>query len=256
MRVLFCDLIPLLANKMNPARYCFPILLGLIFHSVKAQEPNNGTPTDYQDPSFRVVKSPDGENYFPKGRESYYTKYYRAANLPSMLAKREPKGHLRFRLAILPSFTKPLFLTYSRGVEGATIEITRLSLRRLDNSPEPGPIELTGKIAIGDRLAKRLEADAVDPSIRLPLRQYSEKQRQLLQPLDGCTWILEVSTDKDYTMEDVASPEWMGHPDPEIIDEFNLPKVDTSFFIEFCEKLLDVTDLRVPENGAPENEDG
>ncbi|MCP5546370.1 MAG: hypothetical protein H7A50_03250 [Akkermansiaceae bacterium] len=201
-----------------------------------------------------MVKSPDGEKYFPKGKERYYTKYYRAAKLPSMLTKREPEGQTRFRLAILPSFTKPLFLTYSRNATGATIEITRLSLRRIDDGLEPGPIELTGKVAIGDRLAKRLEADAVDPDIRLPLRQYTEKQRQLLQRLDGCTWILEVSTDRDYSMEDVSSPEWMGNVDPKLRDEFNLPKVDTSFFIEFCETLLNLTDLRAPENGAPENE--
>ncbi len=46
---------------------------------------------------------------------------------------------------------------------------------------------------------------------------------------------------------------WLaGNVDPEIIQEFNLPKVDTSFFVEFCETLLDATDLKAPENGAPE----
>jgi hypothetical protein len=239
---------------MNPARYFFIILIGLSCNSVKAQDPNNDSPSEHEDQAAQVVKSPDGENYFPKGKESYYTKYYRAANLPSLLSKREPEGHLRFRLAILPSFTKPLFLTYSRGAEGATIEITRLGLRKVDGNLELGPMELTGKVAIGEHVAKQLEADAVDPNIRLPLRQYTEKQIQLLQLLDGCTWILEVSTDKAYTMADVTNPEWMGHPDPKIVEQQNLPKVDTTFFIEFCAKLLDITDLRVPENGAPEND--
>ena len=234
--------------------------MGLGFHSTKAEQPDNVIPQSdgsaqaaVEDPTFRVVKSPDGQSYFPRGKESYYTKYYRAANLPSMLKKREPKGHVRFRLAILPSFTKPLFLTYYRGPEGGTIEITRLSLRSVNNRLELGPVELTGNVIIAERHAKRLESDAIDPGIRLPLRQYTEKQRQLLASNDGCTWILEVSTDKDYTMEDVASPEWMGNVDPKTREEFNLPKVDTSFFIEFCEKLLNVTDLRAPENGAPEN---
>lgn len=228
--------------------------MGLFLYSAKGQEADKGTQTELEDPAFRVVKSPDGEDYFPKGKESYYTKYYRAANLPSMLTKREPKGHVRFRLAILPSFTKPLFLTYSRDAKGTTIRITRVSLRSVDNRLELGGIELTGEVAIGDRLAKRFEEDAIDPSIRRPLRQYSEEQRQLLQPLDGCTWILEVSTDTDYTIEDVSSPEWMGNVDPEIMKKYDLPKVETSFFVDFCQKLLDTTDLRAPENGAPENE--
>ena len=147
--------------------------MGLFLYSAKGQEADKGTQTELEDPAFRVVKSPDGEDYFPKGKESYYTKYYRAANLPSMLTKREPKGHVRFRLAILPSFTKPLFLTYSRDAKGTTIRITRVSLRSVDNRLELGGIELTGEVAIGDRLAKRFEEDAIDPSIRRPLRQYS-----------------------------------------------------------------------------------
>jgi hypothetical protein len=239
---------------MNPAHYFFPVLIGLFLHSAEAQEAIIDTAIEQEDQAFRVVKSPDGEDSFPKGKESYYTKYYRAADLPSMLNKREPKGHVRFRLAILPSFTKPLFLTYSRDESRAIIGITRLSLRSVDNRLEIGPVELTGTVAISDRLARRLETDAVDQNIRLPLRQYTEKQRQLLQPLDGCTWILEVSTDKDYTMEDVSSPEWMGNVDQKTREEFDLPMVDTSLFIEFCEMLLNATDLRAPENGAPENE--
>ncbi len=230
--------------------------MGLFLFSAKGQEADKGAQTEQEDPAFRVVKSPDGDDYFPKGKERYYTKYYRAANLPSMLTKREPKGHVRFRLAIIPSFTKPLFLTYSRDDEGAAIAVTRLSLRSVNSRLQLGPIELSGKVAIGDLIAKQLEADALDPNIRLPLRQYTEDQRQLLQPLDGCTWILEVSTDKDYTMADVSSPQWMGNVDPKLREEHNLPKVDTRYFIEFCERLLNITDLRAPENGAPENEEG
>ncbi len=246
---------------MRTTSKCLFLVLWLALHAATAEQssvtpPQDGdaAPSDVDDPAFEVFKSPDGESYFPTGKESYYTKYYRAANLPSLLTKRAPKGHVTFRLGILPSFTKPLFLTYARTADGPAIEVTRLSLRSVENRLELGPIELTGKVVVGDRLAKRLEADAIDPNTRLPLRQYTEEQRQLLQPLDGCTWILEVCTDSDYTMEDVSSPGWMGNVDPEVIEKNNLPKVDTRFFIEFCDRLLDVTDLKAPENGAPEND--
>ena len=74
---------------------------------------------------------------------------------------------------------------------------------------------------------------------------------------DGCTWILEVSTDTDYTMEDIWSPESMGNIDPETLKRFNLPKVDTKWFIEFCDTLLKTADMKVPEYRISElHEDG
>jgi hypothetical protein len=200
-----------------------------------------------EDPAFRIVKSPDGEAYFPPGKESYYTQYYQAAKLPSMQFKREEKGKVRFRLAILPSFTKPLFLTYSRGANGAVIEITRLNLRSANNSLEPGDVELSGKVAVGSRIARRLEADAIDPSVRKPLGSLTDEQRQIYQGMDGCTWILEVATETDYTMEDVWSPESIGNMDPKILEKFKVPKVDTKWFIDFCDTLLKISDMKVPD---------
>jgi hypothetical protein len=92
---------------MNPLRYYLLILISLGFYSAKAEEPDNSalnagasTPNEIDQSALHVQKSPDEEEYFPKGRASYYTKYYRAAKLPSMLTKRQPKGNLTFRLAI------------------------------------------------------------------------------------------------------------------------------------------------------------
>jgi hypothetical protein len=199
------------------------------------------------DPTFRIVKSPDGEAYFPPGKESYYTRYYQAAKLPSMQFKREEKGKVSFRLAILPSFTKPLFLTYSRGKEGASIEIKRIELRRVKDSLEPGDLELAGKVVVGERIAKNLEAEVIEPSVRKPLGSLTDQQRQVYQGMDGCTWILEVSTETDYTMEDVWSPESIGNMDPKDLEELKLPKVDTKWFIEFCDSLLKLSDMKLPE---------
>lgn len=203
---------------------------------------------DSEDSTFRIMKSPDGEAYFPPGKECYYTRYYRAANLPSMQFKREEKGKVRFRLSILPSFAKPLFLTYSRGKDGASIEIKRIQLRRTTYGWEPDEVELAGKVLIGNRIANRLEADVIEPEIRKPLSHLTKEQRGLYGGGDGCTWILEVSTDKDYTMEDIWSPESISDIDPELLEKFKLPKVETKWFIEFCDALLKYTDMKLPES--------
>jgi hypothetical protein len=61
-----------------------------------------------------------------------------------------------------------------------------------------------------------------------------------------------VATDKSYSMQEIPNPEYYGNVDKKMIDEYKLPIVDMSFFIEFYEKLLELTDLRLPENGALE----
>lgn len=237
----------------------FTIITFLLLHASAVEKTDDGAKQaetseslDSEVPTFQIVKSPDGEAYFPPGKESYYTRYYQAAKLPSMQFKREEKGKVRFRLAILPSFTKPLFLTYSRGADGAVIEITRLNLRSANNRLEPGDVELSGKVAVGSRIARRLEADAIDPSVRKPLGILTDEQRQMYQGLDGCTWILEVATETDYTMEDVWSPESIGNMDRKILEKFKLPKVETKWFIEFCDSLMKISDMKLTEQSISE----
>lgn len=190
---------------------------------------------------------------FRPAGESYYTKYYRAAKLPSLLSKREEKGKVRFRLAILPSFTKPIFLTYSRGPKGGEIEITRLGLlRNQADELEPGEVELTGRMWVGKRMTRILENDVIQPEIRKPYAHLTQEQRDLYGGLDGCTWILEVSTDTDYTMEDIWCPGEEAGIDPETLKEYNLPKVDTQWFRKFGETLLEITDMTVPGARIPD----
>lgn len=239
--------------KTIPA--CILMCTCLWIHAAQAQQPDGATaktepsPPEESKPYIPpVLKSPEGEAYFPAGRESYYTEYYRAAKLPSLLTKREEKGKVRFRLAILPSFTKPIFLTYSRSAEGGEIEITRLDLlRNAADELEPGKVELSGKVSVGKRIARNLEADAIDPDIRTPLSHLTKEQRDLYKGFDGCTWILEVSTDTDYTMEDIWSPGMEATIPPEYLKEHNLPKVDTKWLQKFGESLLEITDMKESE---------
>lgn len=223
----------------------------LVIHISSAQteegkpSAEKSAPSEVGDPTFAVVKSPDGKAYFPKGKESDYTRYYRAAELPSLLNQRAHEDRIVFRLAMIPSFTKPLFLTYYSDSEGAHIEVKRLSLRKnATNSPEPGKVELSGKITIGKNDAKRLEQELRFDVVRQPLKKLTNDQRLAYQGLDGCTWILEVATDKDYTMEDIWSPKLIGNIDPKILAENNLPKVNTKRFIEFYTMVLEMTDMK------------
>lgn len=238
--------------KTIPA--CILMCTCLWIHTAQAQQPDGATaktepsPPEESKPYIPpVLKSPEGEAYFPPGRESYYTEYYRAAKLPSLLAKREEKGKVRFRLAILPSFTKPIFLTYSRSAEGAVIEVTRLDLLvNQANQLEPGKVELSGKVSVGKRIARNLEADVIHPEIRTPFSHLTEEQRDMYGGFDGCVWILEVSTDTDYTMEDIWSPGAEKSLPQKVLDEYNLPKVDTQWFQKFGESLLEITDMKIP----------
>ncbi len=198
----------------------------------------------FEDPVSEVVAAPDGKAYFPKDKEGYYTKYYRAAKLPSMQFKREEKGKVRFRLAILPSFGKPLFLTYMRNADEVAIEIKRLRMSVAKGELEPVDIELSGMVVVGGLIARNLEQSVLEPSVRRPFGEITEIQRQAYQGLDGCIWILEVSTDSDYTMEEIWSPETIASIEPEIREKFNLPKVDMIEFIRFRDYLLEISDMQ------------
>lgn len=198
-----------------------------------------------------LIKSPAGEDYFPEGKVTYPTNHYRAAKLPSMQFKREEKGNVRFRLAVFPSEAKPIFLTYSRCATGASIEVTRLQLRIDNNNLQLGDIDLCGKVAVGNRIARVLEADAISPSIRNPLAGLTEVQRQFCEGLDGSTWVIEVSTDIDYTVNCIWTPEAI-LAEPLIFEELKKQKVDVNLIagnlnelILFRDLLLELTDMKM-----------
>lgn len=226
-----------------------PVLTILLFVATVGVEAEDSKNTDA---GFTgAAKSPNHQAYFPEDAGISDT-YYRAALLPSLFHKREDKGHLRFRLAMFPSFSKPLFLTYSRGAEGASIEITRLQLRWVNDVLEPAGVELNGNVEVGNRIAELLEEKVVTSRIRTPLSYLTKEQKQMVQGLDGTTLIIEVSTEKDYTVNEIWTPE-------AIISEAKLLEVlrqqqvdvesmvdDLKKFIAFREYLLDIVGIKEP----------
>ena len=207
-----------------------------------------------------MIKSPDGEAYFPDGKGGSET-CYRAALLPSMLHKREEKGSVRFRLAIFSSFSKPIFLTYSRGGGGASIEITRLQLywvretlefAGFDKTLEPAGIELSGKVVLGNRIANILEEEVMKPRVRTPLSYLTKEQRQMAQGLDGTRYVIEVSTDVDYTVNRIWTPEVLINQ-MQLLKVLKQQEVDVESmvdelmkFIDFRDHLLDLVGIQEP----------
>ena len=128
-------------------------------------------PKDNQAPA---CADPAGKPYFPKDRESYYAEYYRAANLPSLQDLHLDKGEVRFRVAFLPSFSKPLFLTYARDKDSGLISIARLS-GRLVEGEQPGKVELQGAVRMKPKVAEAFEKLAAWPEVREPLKALDER---------------------------------------------------------------------------------
>lgn len=224
--------------------------------------PKDANATTEEEP---VVNDPAGNPYFPKGRDSYYTKLYRAANLPSMQSMRVNKGEVRFRLAFLPSFSRPLFLSYARDKDKGIISVARLS-GRLVLGHEPGTIEMQGAVQIKPEDAVGFEKRAAWPEVSEPLKALDKRLLPLFQVLDGQQWILEVVTSDGYTMAEIQNPqefkyienEFRSHfekdiskdPEkhglPESFKEYKFPDLDVSEFTEFCEQLLLAVDMEIP----------
>ena len=146
------------------------------------------------------------------------------------------------------------FFTYFKDSKGVFIEVKRLSLKRINNSIEPDDVELSAKIKIGKIDAERFEHQVLLPEVRQALRNLTEDQRLMYQGLDGTTWILEVSTATGYTMEDIWSPSMFSRIDDKTLKKHNLPRVDAKAFIKFCNLILDKTDMKLAESGAPNEE--
>jgi hypothetical protein len=251
------------------------LMMGAQFTSAEERGPQasvkDASPEVDDDPTFRVVTDPAGKPYFPKGRESFYTAYYRAANLPSLQSLRVDKGEVRFRAAFLPSSSKPLFLSYARAKGDGVISVARLS-GRLSGSAQPGTVELQGAVRMKPEVAEAFEKLAAWPEVREPLKALDDRLLPLYKCLDGEQWILEVVTSEGYTMVDIQSPAYFEYHENEIrsyyekeirkdpqkyklpdsFKKYDLPDLDVSVFATFCEDLLKAAEMTVPTSRGDE----
>lgn len=253
--ILKCLKLRKLSRIIRSMKSMYQILISMIFFLLFVaceKAPVEKSQNDSK-PSTEVVKSPDGESYFPEGK-GMFEHQFREAKLPSLLHKREAKGNVKFRFSVFPSFTKPIILTYSRDQHGAFIEVTRLAMREVGNSLERGEIELSGKVRIGNRIARDLEIEVMTPRIRTPLSYLTKEQKDMCEGLDGSTWMIEVSTDQDYTVEYVWTPDAI-LAEPEIFKLLERQKVnvetmadDLKTLIAFRDELLKLTDMIMPNH--------
>lgn len=251
------------------------VLLMLLFLGVRLcgeEDRNAGDPAAHDEwAGFKVVNDPDGKPYFPKGKESYYTKIYLAAGLPSLQSLRLGKNETKFRVAFLPSHARPLFLSYSRDKDGGVISITRLA-EDFGKREMADPVELRGGVRLKPEAAAAFERIAALPDVRNPFRTLAEELIPLYDGLDGQTWILEVATHESYTMTAIWNPasfenfeadfrkgfekDVRANPAafnlPERFKDYQLPDLDMTLFVDLCEDMLKFSGVQLVEDRGEE----
>lgn len=147
--------------------------------------------------------------------------------------------------------------------------MARLSGRE---SEKPGTVELQGAVRINSEAAEAFERIAILPELRNPLKALDERLLPLYEHLDGEQWILEVVTNEGYTMVDIQSPQLFEYHEneireyynketrknpkkydlPESFKDYDLPDLDVSVFTTFCEDLIKMAEVSVPNSRGGE----
>ncbi|MAS91605.1 MAG: hypothetical protein CMO55_00290 [Verrucomicrobiales bacterium] len=217
------------------------LLAGCSF--ANAQDATGKEVDPFSESPFNVVPDPDGNAYFPKGRESYYTERLRAMNEPSLFAMEGKKdAPVQYRFLYLPTFSKPIaFRTVIKDKE-PFIHVVRLDGM---GGYDPGEIEIEAEIEIA-KLEYRALKQILDRALEEPI---SEMQAAALAGLDGTTWILESIVNGEYQMQDLWSPD--SYLEMEIDHEEFEKRSGVKFpnlrpFVEGCSYFLELTDMKFP----------
>lgn len=169
--------------------------------SILCQEPFSGV-EQIEDDTFKVIPDPKGNAYFPKGRESYYTKYLAAMSEPSVKTSLPNGVQKVFRLTYLRSFHDPLVvrLTMRDG-------IFEMRAVRLERDREWRPVKIihdeTKKLNQEDSaaLAQMLEKEDL-------WKEFTDGETLVMEMInDGSTWIFEMHNANGYKMVEVRSPQ-------------------------------------------------
>ncbi len=217
-----------------------PLLILLVTgSSLLGQDPfSEVEPT--KDDTFKIFPDPNGKAYFPKGRESYYTKYLAAMIEPSVVAPLTNGVQKVFRLTYLRSFHDPLVvrLTMRDGI----FEMRAVQLER-DREWRPVKIihDETKKLNQEDSaaLAQMLEKEDF-------WKEFTDGETLVMEMIrDGSTWIFEMHDANGYKMVEVRSPQHLADiaKDGEIEVER-----DFSQYFHVGARLLKLGDISPPKD--------
>lgn len=175
-----------------------------------------------EDDTFKVFADAAGRAYFPKDRESYYTRYLAAMKEPSLMPQPKSADAFALRFTWLRSFHDPIAVRIWRDGDQYRIRAVRLA-RQQDYRPGPPTNDATRPLT----------------KVELAEIQRMTKANDLWKPLneqellatgasgDGSQWIFERLNQRDYSMLDLWSPTGYG------IEEYKKHGVDVSKIRDF-----------------------
>jgi len=169
---------------------CLLFLLGF----VKAAE------VDQQDDTFKIFPDSAGRAYFPKGRESFYTRYLRAMGEPSLMVPTKTQDSFTLRFTWLRSFHDPIAIRIWRDGDEYRIRVVRLA-KQQDYSPGPITKDQT-------RSLRKSELSQIQDFLNISKfwQPLNDTESPLMDGCDGAEWIFEQTEKVKYQMVDIWSP--------------------------------------------------
>ena len=195
------------------------------------------------DDTFKVFPDSAGHAYFPKGRESYYTRYLAAMKEPSLMRNPKSADAFALRFTWLRSFHDPIAVRIWR--DGAQYQIRAVRLARQQDY-RPGAASKDTTRALTKEVLSEIQRLNKDRELWKPLNE--QEELAMSGGLDGSRWIFERLNGQDYSMIDLWSPKDSGPK------EYKKAGVDVSKVRDFKEfvrvglYLLRITKLTPKED--------
>jgi hypothetical protein len=182
------------------------------------------------DSSFKIFPAPDGRAYFPKGSESYYTKYLAAMKEPSLQPKEKETEGWSLRFTWLRTFHKPIAVRLWKDGDEIQMRAVRMSGK---GGYDPGKVEkeVVRKLTVEER--KQMEPLLESKDLWKPLTK--DEDALTSGGLDGAPWIFERRTGGTYTMVEYWCPKDLN---PESIKRLGFDPAKVRDFAKIAEAGL------------------
>ena len=192
------------------------------------------------DEAFRIRTDPNGHTYFPKDRESYYTKYLSAMKEPSLFDRGQDHPTFAFRFTWLRSFHDPIAIRIWKSKDGHMMRVVRLAYQK---DHRPGRISVDNTRKLKEDEWQGIEKAMNVPSLQKPLTDAEELAAMIGN--DGSMWIFETWANQKYQMIEFWCLKEYG---PKHYDFLPDPKQirDTAALFQFSLKLIKLAELKIP----------
>lgn len=190
-------------KKMRIPILLVTFLLGVaVAQDVQSTDATDKSPEEAaMDAAFKVYPDPKGQDYFPKGKESYYTRYLAAMKEPSVQAKLPDNSQMVFRFTYLRSFHNPIAI---RITKQGSVFLARVVVLEKDRHHQPVKLSLDKEISFKDAAATTIASLIPQKNFWKPLTDGEEYAMR--SGTDGSSWIFEIHDSDGYRMIDVWSP--------------------------------------------------